>query len=138
MKQLKHIQNNLFIVDTINQDKPVNTWVYYKGKVAQINVLTVEDKDKHLYSKIVGQLNPELPNIPLFPLPAVTINVKDLAIKTLYGTYAKSNEHEMWIEGYNQALSDNKEKLYTISDLRNAYNHGLNNLEFQDVLNSLE
>lgn len=126
MKLLKHIDNNLYLVDT----EAENTVGYYFADNPP-QILNVEKTIPNFnvgrkHKKIIAQLKDQLKGVPLFTMPEERVDVDELAS----GCIEKhKNEFDNWRDmahakvgytmGYNRCLSDNKERKYTEVDIYN-------------------
>lgn len=129
MKLLKHIDDNLFIVDT---EARIYNPCYFYDKVLNVVCATDEFTDLNYANqtdnvmRVVAQLKDQLKGVPLFTMPEERVDVDELAS----GYIEKhKNEFDNWIDmahakvgytmGYNRCLSDNKERKYTEVDIYN-------------------
>lgn len=120
MKQLKHIDDNLYLVDTEAEIKVGDAFICPVGDYLEIKKSPF-DLNNPEYHKIIAQLKNQLSEVPLFTLPDEKVDVEKLAYNECDG-YGK--EFSAFIQGYNRCLSDNKERKYTEADIRTAFMHG--------------
>lgn len=113
MLLLKHIEDNLFIVDTEEEIKTNDYFINCDGWWRHNGIIQPEETA----TKIIAQLKDQLSGVILFPLPEEKVNVEKLAYNECDG-YGK--EYSAFIRGYYRCLSDNKERKYTEQDIELA------------------
>lgn len=124
MKLLKHINNNLFLIDTEAEIKENDYYIYPTVKPKGYSIDRYSDmagieNEISLGNlkaiKIIAQLNPEFKDIPLMQLPVKPqVDMEKLLQKKYpYGSGNCLEKREV----YRQALSDNAGKVYTKEDI---------------------
>lgn len=128
MLLLKHIDDNLYLVDTEAEIKEGNYfYCNFKGeeRILKFSHQAIPfPKDK--LEKIIAQLKDQLSGVPLFDLPDEKVDVEKLADliyphsrKFISVAIENSILKVGFIAGYNLCLSDNKERKYTEVDIYN-------------------
>lgn len=135
MLLLKHIDNNLYIIDT---EARIYNQCYFYDKVLNIVCATDEFTDLNYANqtdnviRVIAQLKDQLSGVTLFDLPEKKVDLN----KEIYlnGNYSIKRILEILEKyGYNCCLSDNKERKYTEQDMIKAIDNAFSAANFSTI-----
>ena len=142
---LKKLNNHYHLLSETKLYNDEWCYAYEKDKVCRFVDLSEVGVGQGAFLKIIASTDETIDNIPYLHIPKIekligVVNVEDLASKWALDNVDSTMESNSalnrgFIGGYNQALKDNADKLFTMKDMEKCFSAGIT---FSNVVNKFK